>query len=480
MSQVDDTVNLQLKEPRLALRPTAAKAVTLAEGIKTRAQDGDLATTFVYADTGFHQPLEITGENWQQPIPTGALTPGNGVKFPYVSPANNNAPLVVQGFGFNIPFSAEILGVDVVVAKLAGSAALTDAGISVVNCQTYPPGDPPPRFPVFYLAAPHSNSPRITIYERAASLFTKLANPAILPAQDCLGCTFSSDGAYLAVAGNFGTTTLLVYKRAADVFTKLANPDVMPSNSIVACTFSADGVYLTVSGSSIGVSVYKRTGDAFALLSALTGASFGGAEGVFSPDGSYLAACGSSIRAWTRAGDVFTMISTGNFDTFPSTTANGLCWSPDGVYLAMAENSGPKLTVYKRTGSVFAAAPVTIDVAPSSSAKACSFSPDGVYLAVAHSFASSSVGDFVTIYQRSGDAFTKVATLATPFSGLNGVGCVFDSTGVYLAVGLDGSPYVRMYSRSGSVFTLLSAPATLPTGPVGKLAFYPPAVSGSK
>ena len=45
-----------------------------------------------------------------------------------------------------------------------------------------------------------------------------------------------------------------------------------------------------------------------------------------------------------------------------------------------------------------------------------------------------------------------------------GYGVAFDSTGTYLAVAHDRSPYITIYKRSGDTFTKLLDPSALPTG----------------
>jgi hypothetical protein len=57
----------------------------------------------------------------------------------------------------------------------------------------------------------HSTSPFVTIYKRAGDVFTKLANPADLPASSGYGCAFSPDGTYMSVA--HGTSPFVtIYK----------------------------------------------------------------------------------------------------------------------------------------------------------------------------------------------------------------------------------------------------------------------------
>jgi lipopolysaccharide export system protein LptC len=73
------------------------------------------------------------------------------------------------------------------------------------------------------MAVAHFTSPFITIYKRSGDTFTKLANPATLPASTGNGVAFSSDDTYMAVAHST-SPFITIYKRSGDTFTKLADP----------------------------------------------------------------------------------------------------------------------------------------------------------------------------------------------------------------------------------------------------------------
>jgi hypothetical protein len=80
------------------------------------------------------------------------------------------------------------------------------------------------------MAVAHGVSPYLTIYKRSGDTFTKLANPAALPAGNGYGVAFSADGNYMAVAHGV-SPYLTIYKRSGDTFTKLANPATLPPNT---------------------------------------------------------------------------------------------------------------------------------------------------------------------------------------------------------------------------------------------------------
>ena len=82
----------------------------------------------------------------------------------------------------------------------------------------------------FFLSVAHGSTPFITIYSKDADTFTKLSNPATLPADTGNGVAFSADGTYLAVS--HGTSPFItIYKRSGDTFTKLSNPATLPADT---------------------------------------------------------------------------------------------------------------------------------------------------------------------------------------------------------------------------------------------------------
>lgn len=141
--------------------------------------------------------------------------------------------------------------------------------------------------------------------------------------------------------------------------------------------------------------------------------------------------------------------------TLPAGNGNGVSFSPDGVYMAVASSSSPYITVYKRDEQTFTKLtdPGTL---PTGAAQAVAWSPDGQFLAVAH-FGSP----YVTIYQRAGDVFTKLTNPGT-LPTFDGYSIAWSPDGQYLVVGYGTSPYLAIYKRSGTTFTKLTDPASLP------------------
>jgi WD40 repeat protein len=178
----------------------------------------------------------------------------------------------------------------------------------------------------------------------------------------------------------------------------------------------------------------------------------------FSADGTYLAVATTGspyIAIYKRNGDTFTKLS--NPASLLPYYGYGVSFSPDGSYLAVAHAGDPFITIYKRSGDTFTKLgnPASL---PTFFAHGAAFSPDSTYLAVAHE-----VSPYITIYKRSGDTFTKLSNPGNLPSN-NAYGVSFSPDGSYLAVAHANSPNITIYKRSGDTFTKLSNPATLPTG----------------
>ena len=91
-----------------------------------------------------------------------------------------------------------------------------------------------------FLSVAHSSSPFITIYNQEVDTFTKLSNPATLPASTGIDVAFSSDDTYMAVAHGI-SPFVTIYKRSGDTFTKLSNPATLPTGTGNGVAFSNTG-----------------------------------------------------------------------------------------------------------------------------------------------------------------------------------------------------------------------------------------------
>ena len=78
-------------------------------------------------------------------------------------------------------------------------------------------------------------------------------------------------------------------------------------------------------------------------------------------------------------------------------------------------------------------------ILPTNDGYGVAFDSTGTYLAVVYD-----TSPYITIYKRNGDTFTKLPDPSTLPTG-NGFGVAFDSTGTYLAVAHNSSPYITIY-----------------------------------
>lgn len=178
----------------------------------------------------------------------------------------------------------------------------------------------------------------------------------------------------------------------------------------------------------------------------------------FSADNTYLAiAWGGApyLHIYKKSGDTFTKLD--DPGTTPTGIGQNVAFSSDGTYLAVAHNTSPYITIYKRSGDTFTKMDNPGDL-PTGNGWGVDFSDDDTYLAIGHQ-----TSPYVTIYKRSGDTFTKLDNPGT-LPPNNGRGIDFSSNGTYLAVGHETSPYITIYKRSGDTFTKLADPAVQPTG----------------
>lgn len=159
-------------------------------------------------------------------------------------------------------------------------------------------------------------------------------------------------------------------------------------------------------------------------------------------------------------------IQQSNPGVLPAGQGNASRFSPDGRFLAIAHNTSPFVTIYERQGSTFTklADPASL---PAGAANHVAWSPNGDFLCVAHA-----TTPFITIYQRQGNNFTKLANpAALPPAAGNHV--AFSPNGEFLAVCANASPGFKIYQIKGTTFTDItgSSGITSPDGSFGVCAW---------
>ncbi len=212
-----------------------------------------------------------------------------------------------------------------------------------------------------YLAFGGNSPTTLKLYERSGDAFNALADPADMPACGTSGLAFSPSGQYLGLIAGCAPD-LMIYEidYGTDTFTKVADPAFLPAGQVWSVAWSADSQYMAVTwdggGIERAVTVYKVDGatDTFTKLAKPTPDAPPDTmwHAAFSPDGNYLAigggpCCGyAKLMVYRRSGDAFNGIAS---QPVPPGNVNGIAFSYDSKYMAIAHNSSPYVTVYQIT-----------------------------------------------------------------------------------------------------------------------------------
>lgn len=122
-------------------------------------------------------------------------------------------------------------------------------------------------------------------------------------------------------------------------------------------------------------------------------------------------------------------------------------FSNNNQYLAVAHNTSPFLTIYKK-GDGDSFTKLNIAAVPTGNGIDLAFSSDDTYLAVIHNF-----HPFLTVYKRTGDNFVK---LNVPALTAVATSCSFSNDSLYLAITSSVEPYIIVYKKdSNDIFTKL-------------------------
>jgi len=261
-----------------------------------------------------------------------------------------------------------------------------------------------------YLIMATYATPFMAWYKKVGDTYTKLANPAVIPAgPNGRGACFSGDSTYCAIACERGTFS--IYKRSGDTLTKLANPTTMPSNSCFGVAMNYDGSMLAVGvENSSGLWIYKRSGDTYTFAYSVP-SSYSGDTVRFSPDGQLVSMCtiDGSARIFIIGASSATLLTT----ISDVGQAHYGEFSYDGKYYVVSGSSSPYFAVYALSGS------------------------------------------------GAGTTFSKLANPASlPTKYCQGVGISRDNQ--YIAVVCINTPSIFYYKRTGTTLALLSTPTTNP------------------
>jgi hypothetical protein len=204
-----------------------------------------------------------------------------------------------------------------------------------------------------YVAYVYNSSPYVRLNKRTGDAFAHMASvPSVTPSGALSCAAFSSDDVYFAVAG---TSLLHIYKRSGDVFTKLTDPATLPAGSTRSIEFSVDTNYLIVAHiTDPYFSMYERSGDTFTKLANPTTKPTGIGNGAaLSPDGVYAYVAHDTspfMSFYKRSGSTLTKLA--NPSSLPTTHGKWVATSPDGSTVVV--NSTNELFMnFQRVGDSF-------------------------------------------------------------------------------------------------------------------------------
>jgi 6-phosphogluconolactonase (cycloisomerase 2 family) len=300
----------------------------------------------------------------------------------------------------------------------------------------------------------HSNlstAPQIFIYKKNGNNFNKLSNPVTLPVGTAYGTAWTSDDLYLAIASS-ASPRIQIYKRSDDTFTKLSNPATLPSSSAIDCDFSSDNTYLAVTGQMTGLMiVYKRSGDTFTALTNPTITPLGtSAEAVkFSLDTNYLAIGSNAspfIQVYSRSGDVFTKLT--NPTTLPSDPVYAIDWIDNNTFVMSANSSTTRVYSFDSVSGTFQQVQTIVNTGTVT--YSMSLSNDKNYLAL-----GINVSPFLKIYSRNSLTFTALSNSESlPLGSVRGIS--FNPTNNFLITSHGNAPYIQAYTFDGTTLTNLT------------------------
>jgi hypothetical protein len=241
----------------------------------------------------------------------------------------------------------------------------------------------------------------------------------------------------------------------------------------------SEGNYLLVakgnsSGSSFGATSYENSSGSFSTISNppninttyLT-------RFVRSATDDYVIACSQAggVVLYTNNGDgTFTNINS-DVSSYPTYSAGNAAlnaaFSNNDNYMAIGQTATPYVTLYSRSGNTFTslASPSTL---LTYEASVVAWSPNGDYLLVGGGTSSNTI-----LYQNNNDGtFTALSSTGLTTALMESASWSGDSN--YLAIGIGSSPYLIVYKNNGDgTFTQQTLP-TLPETPSGlSVAFSP-------
>ncbi len=338
----------------------------------------------------------------------------------------------------------------------------------------------PPASSVDVIAASYTEVGNIYLYTLSGATITGTKSSFQL---NPFGLSYSPDGTLLYVSLTGGSTEVYSVKSGVPFGSPRTLPNPQPS--IFGPVVSSDGQFIAVpvdSTSSVaGVQLIQKSGSSYVELPSVTYGSYASLTAAFDPLANHMAVAlngnGSAApvtpQIFKRSGTTFSRLTGQPSVPFNDTYVfehTYVAFSPDGAYLYATDggtdNSGDNMRIYAVSGDAFSWLSGQPNVQPSSPGP-IAVSPNDVYIAVSETYTSP----YFTIYKRSGSTFTALPPPATlPHSQVQTL--TFTPDGKYLVIAEANSPYLLAYSvdASSDIFTPLPAPTLLPPYPFNSLS----------
>jgi len=249
---------------------------------------------------------------------------------------------------------------------------------------------------------------------------------------------------------------LAVYRVNNGVFTRLADPDVLPSAAVWEVRFFANDRFIIGSQGQNVVS-YKITNNTVTRVEQVDGlvSSSSSTKQTFSFT-TNLNTCAiltnstPFIKCYTQSNGVFTALDA--VDVALPAAAKAVSISGDGSYLVVSLAASPYIKVYKRVGNGYTVLTNPASL-PTASGEANAFAPDN------SGFFEDNGNQGTTFYSRSGDVFTRGSALsgARPSTVYT---LLYTKDGKFITrAGLSGGVATSaMWSVSGTTYTSITSP----------------------
>jgi hypothetical protein len=352
------------------------------------------------------------------------------------------------------------------VSQLGLTTPITD--VQWINYPKSPPNHS--RFGIFFNAIPYYqefaiNGTSITNVASVIDYNPFSAQPGGGPSSGAGAdlVKFNNTGSYLVTSNGNNSPYFYVYSRSSDTFTRLANPASVPAsaargfawtNNLAGYPFTATSYLAMTNTTSPFLRIYYVTGSTITLSSLTIPVPSGGqttATGVgWAPnDANIVVGLNSSpfYVNYNTTSSSFTIVNTATI--LPTSTVNSVQYSPDSSLIAMGMASSPGLMIYTVTNNTFNLTGTNITTFPNTTVYQVAWTPDSQYLGLIQS-----TSPYLRVYSRSVNTFTSCTITTLPLAAPVGLTWNSDGSQLYLLTASNG---VWSYGKTGTTLNFISS-----------------------